>query len=375
MKRKNHFEKGVSLIVLVITIVVIVILAVAIVLSIANNNPIESAKEATNKNNEATLQETAQIIYNEWYQKNELNQFADNQQRSLTAQEYIREKLQSDYGYTQDEAEIVRVSVIDGSVAVKYGAKHIIADDYGKYVINYTTPSKIESDKEYGIGGWQIFYADEENIYLIADDYMNKKYDNKLYGDNYKLSMTYRLSGYNGTSDIADNLKKLNRMYFDKGYSTTNDSAKSVALMLDTNRWNKNFKNEKYAEWAIGGPSLEMFVNSYNNYYTRAKIDIEATNSNGYKVKLNNENTYHWSISGLDNSSDNVYIRPYIKAVGMFLCTMGAQNTKYDIFLVQNNGELKNVAYSHGAAGFRPLVALKANVLLKKVQDGFEIID
>ncbi|MDD2376523.1 MAG: hypothetical protein PHD15_04395 [Clostridia bacterium] len=44
-------KKGISLIVLVITIIVIIILAGAVILSLANNNPIESANEATFKTN------------------------------------------------------------------------------------------------------------------------------------------------------------------------------------------------------------------------------------------------------------------------------------------------------------------------------------
>ena len=50
-------KSGISLIVLVITIIVIIILAVAVILSIANNNPIENAKEARIKNDLKTIEE------------------------------------------------------------------------------------------------------------------------------------------------------------------------------------------------------------------------------------------------------------------------------------------------------------------------------
>ena len=50
-------RSGISLIVLVITIIVIIILAVAVILSIANNNPIENAKEARIKNDLKTIEE------------------------------------------------------------------------------------------------------------------------------------------------------------------------------------------------------------------------------------------------------------------------------------------------------------------------------
>ena len=55
--KANNDKKGISLIVLVITIIVIIILAVAVILSIANNNPIENAKEARFKSDIKTIEE------------------------------------------------------------------------------------------------------------------------------------------------------------------------------------------------------------------------------------------------------------------------------------------------------------------------------
>ncbi|MDD2376827.1 MAG: hypothetical protein PHD15_05235 [Clostridia bacterium] len=64
-------NKGISLIVLVITIIVIIILAGAVILSLANNNPIESANEATFKTNVAEYNsELAMAIANEYIQDN-----------------------------------------------------------------------------------------------------------------------------------------------------------------------------------------------------------------------------------------------------------------------------------------------------------------
>ncbi|MDD2376306.1 MAG: hypothetical protein PHD15_02425 [Clostridia bacterium] len=62
-------KKGISLIVLVITIIVIIILAGAVILSLATNNPIESANEATFKTNVAEYNsELAIAIANEYLQ-------------------------------------------------------------------------------------------------------------------------------------------------------------------------------------------------------------------------------------------------------------------------------------------------------------------
>ena len=68
--KANNDKKGISLIVLVITIIVIIILAVAVILSIANNNPIENAKEARFKNDVKTMQEELELLKATNYAKN-----------------------------------------------------------------------------------------------------------------------------------------------------------------------------------------------------------------------------------------------------------------------------------------------------------------
>ena len=59
MKVKNNKKekRGISLIVLVITIIVIIVLAVAVILTVAKNNPIESAKKAVFLNDMKAIEE------------------------------------------------------------------------------------------------------------------------------------------------------------------------------------------------------------------------------------------------------------------------------------------------------------------------------
>ncbi|MDD2376542.1 MAG: hypothetical protein PHD15_00735 [Clostridia bacterium] len=56
-------KKGISLIVLVITIIVIIILAGAVILSLANNNPINSANKATLLSDVASLKAGVALSY------------------------------------------------------------------------------------------------------------------------------------------------------------------------------------------------------------------------------------------------------------------------------------------------------------------------
>ena len=258
-------------------------------------------------------------------------------------------------------------------------AKDITADDYGKYITNYATPCGIEKDTKHGIGGWRIFYADEKNIYLIADDYIHQTFAPK--GDKidkviggYRLSMENVLDDYNGTSDIQDRLKSLNKEYFDKGYKSSYKNMKAVAYMLDTEIWDEKFKNTKFAEYAIGGPSLELFVKSYNQVHTDRKIELEVTYEveNGYKIGWHNKKLHDY-IDGLDTSKDNMYvITDTSKAYAMWLCSPSATHF-YEIFNVYGFGTLMGDCYYNINPGFRPVVCLKSNIQLKKVENGFEI--
>lgn len=65
MKRK----KGISLIVLIITIIVVIILAAVVILTINKNNPVESAKEATFKEDVRSFQDELNMYISNEYTK------------------------------------------------------------------------------------------------------------------------------------------------------------------------------------------------------------------------------------------------------------------------------------------------------------------
>lgn len=85
MKTKNLNQKsGISLIVLVITIIVIIILAVAVILGIANNNPVENAKEARIKNDVKAMQEELEVIKSSNYAKNNGKDYKNSNGEEIT---------------------------------------------------------------------------------------------------------------------------------------------------------------------------------------------------------------------------------------------------------------------------------------------------
>ena len=219
------------------------------------------------------------------------------------------------------EKEIVTATVIDQNPT----------GFYGKEVVNYGV---IYDNTEEGTNKWRIFYADESNIYLIADDYIHADYAPKAGSyeievnyTRYSLSMGNVYKNYTGGTDIDANLgnKWLSEYYRDFKESTYSN-IRAVAYMLDTSIWNPIYKNE-YAEYAIGGPTLEMFCESYKDTHPTKYIEGTA-HPGGYQVRWQG-GTYDYSISGvLQDEYNSIYIKSDTsKTTAMWLATSSLYNT------------------------------------------------
>ena len=115
-KKRTGEKKGISLIVLVITIIVIIILAVAVILSIANNNPIEKAKEARFKNDVKTMQEELELLKESNYAKNNGASYDNPDRKKITI-----DQLQSASNYKE------KFAVKDGEL--KYIAEKLTDEE------------------------------------------------------------------------------------------------------------------------------------------------------------------------------------------------------------------------------------------------------
>ena len=167
---------------------------------------------------------------------------------------------------TAKTQEIVSAAVIAQNPTGFYGKE---VENYG-VIYNYTI----------GANKWRIFYADENNIYLITDDYID--YDFAPKAGSYSVTRNnsyYRLS-MNDIYQYYDGASSINSMFADKWlslYIQSHSSAKDIAsrataYMLDMNIWSPIYANE-YAEYAIGGPTIEIYCASYNNTHPLEEID------------------------------------------------------------------------------------------------------
>lgn len=249
---------------------------------------------------------------------------------------------------------------------------------YGALVTNYSAN---------GISAWRVFHKDENGrVYLITDDYV--EYD-KLPKDRSQIALNkytdytanfkdiVNNNYYTGSAWIRSNTNANARKWLNKYLTaypgSTNGNIKAVAYMMDTTKW-RTFVNTTYAEYAIGGPTTELFCASYKVTHPDKYIECDSVIENGYKVKWNNNGNYGTSISGL---TKNDYNKIYIigdssKANGMWLASPSSSYEDY----VQSTGDYGGIAFTFwdmsnsGVCGFRPIVCLKSGVDIVSNGDG-----
>ena len=266
------------------------------------------------------------------------------------------EKAQANEALILDEYNKFLNNTVGGTGSTtppETGGEEVTASDIaadtsaiGKDVIGYEVQ---------GVTDWKIFYAGtvegetEPHIYLISSDYIpyevipnstNSSGTTSNKPD--KVSDTYPraayfssiLGDYEGSASVTDSrIKGLNNSYFSTGKSSTNNNMKSVAYMLDTKAWSGFAVTDK-ADYAIGGPTLELLFKSYNQKYTTNYV-AEATSRTGYQVGSGSASEYYLTLS---NTSDPLYvITSQSNALAYWLASPSANRNLANVFCVGYN--------------------------------------
>lgn len=233
-------------------------------------------------------------------------------------------------------------------------AKDIVGNEdfyYGKSVTNYSC------EYNEAVYGWSILHADENNIYLIADNNIPKEYcppgkEGTPLDDYYMIRLDNICQDYSGSSDIKDDeIKKLNKDYLiTKGYTSKDDNMKAVAYLLDTDAWSV-FQGDN-AKYAIGGPTIELLLDSHNKKY--------GTN---YKYEAKSKAGYTISEDAAINSNDTLLAY----GGGMFIASPATIGNR--IYMVGDTGTIhsRNII---DTGNIRPVVCLRSEVKLIQQSDG-----
>ena len=219
-------------------------------------------------------------------------------------------------------------------------------------------------------------------MYLIADDYITaentpkgKEETSVTENGTYKLSFNNVYNDYEGASWISQNSKGAKWLsQFLSSYGTsTSSSIKAVAYMMDTNIWSAYYASED-AEYAMGGPTLEMFCASYKDTHPSKYLECGNLNSFGYQVRWNggswNDIVYDFVLDDFNS----IYIKSDSSKVQAMWIASPSANAGDWLMQAQYLGQVNLVYYGSGNLGLRPIVCLKSSVQLEKQTDGTFII-
>ena len=209
--------------------------------------------------------------------------------------------------------------------------------DFGKKVSGYNPTSG---------SNWRLFYADSNYAYLISDSI-----------GNYALNNTSVVTGW-GTSTMTDLGKNLNPKFTSWTAQSGNNNIKAVAALTDSSQW-LDYKTSD-AEWAIGAPPVEMFINSYNaTHTTQLGCRVESTSSTGYQVNINGGDYETYFVKGLGNSSD-LDNAIYCPSSGYWWLASPCEGSGGDYVKCMSCAENGRLSYDYygNAYGVRPLVCI-----------------
>ena len=278
---------------------------------------------------------------------------------------------------------------------------------WGWDVLNYSTKSGVTL----GNNEWQVFYvgkiddtdtSEEDHIYLISKNYIENQYLPTVMkkaegateytaitgakpiatdGSNYKAKFSnYNdgnpndgvISQYAGSTAIGEIGQKLNSKFYSylATRTTSYNNIKAVAYMLDTITW-KDFAGVQ-ADYAIGGPSVELLFKAYNKY-KGTSLGTRVNSPYGYDFIKKDGEMSSSSISNVIDIDSNSVNSPYIVS--------GSSNSSYwwiaspssssgqDLVSVYASGSIEHSYFSYDSLAFRPLICLNSKYTLEKTKD------
>lgn len=178
----------------------------------------------------------------------------------------------------------------------------------------------------------RFFYDRAENWHFNATDIFTQENLNNKYK---AVKQGWLTTSYNPETKVANGIVDCSTEY-----------------LMDTTMWT-DYLNTKYADWTIGGPTTDMFIKVYNEYYGEQKT-FDA-------------------IYGYDKSTS--IIKDDLLGSGMNYA-LGGGNDGETCVLVCYNGEVCKVAFeyttyaSYEYFNVRPVVCLKSSAVLTPSADG-----
>ena len=391
-------QRGVTLITLIVTIIVVLILAgVSLALVMGRRGPISQAKKAAREERAAKAMEAVSIAWS-----SSMTKFWEEQSKNslIVMDDYVTKEAIDTY---LKEGALLEDPEKDGEdYIVKYKLGTALYEykiyDNGDIDSLNIGPEKVEKTPELyygktvqysanGITDWKVFYSDGTNMFLITSDYIPQTKvpvaAGMTYTGTHQVFWNPAISIYDGKNIDAE-------LFMAAGYklNPSNVSSKCVAKLLNTQIW-KDFVDVRYAESAIGSPTIEMFVESWNDiygYYPTQALQYaplarsQSTEGNGYKIgeesgtlgacisnaTMSGKSGYRNTLYYLSTGGANRY-----GSYGYWLASPASDND-WQIMDINAWGGINRSAYNYTFRSLRPVVALREEAELTLGTNGYD---
>lgn len=235
---------------------------------------------------------------------------------------------------------------------------------YGLKVTNYTSQN--------GQNDWRIFYSDGDHIFLITGDYINTEETNRI-----STSTGMTTSKYIACWDSVPAFQTVNSATLTRFKATEYklqsgiDNSKCVSTLLNDNNWSSYKDSGNKAEKAIGSPTVEMWMDSWNARYPKDKIYRKASTSisnPGYYVGTSPDPSAI-SISsktmkvkeGYSNKLYYPHASDYYGTYGYWLASPSTINI-WSVLYVGYSGNVDYYVCGYNHVGVRPVVSLNSGI-------------
>ena len=397
-------QRGITLVALVITIIVLLILAgVSISLVVGNNGVLTQASNAVIANKEAQAKEELAMAWSSATTKY-WSDWVNNS--TIRMSDYLTKEALDPYF---SDGHLVEDPVFnDGIYTARYeigGAIYTLQIDATGHATNIGTTyvnsnpgsgvaasavaaapatyfGKTVNYSADGLSDWKIFYADSSNIFLVKSDYLSKEKIPAATG----MSSTGTIQAYWTTAPAAQTVTSAVKSSFKWDLWTdysTKEIGRCVSTLLNTGNWT-GLVNTTYADYAIGSPTLEMWIASWNARYPGDTLYCNNVGERGYYVGTTSSPTtpYITSSEMKDREgygNDLYYLYPSLSGVkhegvyGYWLASPAEANdyTNY-IMRVDCYGNISCNAFTADICALRPVVRLKNTTTLTTGTDGYD---